>query len=339
VSLTSEAEANGDGQSVSFLFLLSFVIIGIAWINYINLVTARSVERAKEVGVRKVFGAGRSNLIKQFLIESFTINIIAFLFAIGCLYLITPWFNQYIGRIMQNSFALPAIYWFGVMIMFLSGSLLSGIYPAFVLSRYKPVIILKGSFKSNNRGIFLRKTLIVIQYVTAIILISGTIIVHRQINYMRSQKLGVNINEPVVLKGAQSVPDSTYQNFYQPFKTDLLKIPAVKDITASTSIMGKEIFYQNNVYRAGNMNKSVTIKLLYVDYDFISSFDLKILAGRNFSKDFETDRKAVLLNEEAAKLLDFTNYTKAINELIFYGNDTVKVIGIVANYHQEGLQK
>jgi putative ABC transport system permease protein len=335
----NEAEANGDGQTVSFLFLLSFFIIGIAWINYINLVTARSVERAKEVGLRKVFGAGRSNLIKQFLIESFIINFIAFLFAIGFLYLITPWFNQYIGRIMQNNFSLPVKYWLMVLIMFLSGSLLSGIYPAFVLSGYKPVIVLKGSFKSSDRGILLRKMLIIIQYVTAIILISGTIIVHRQINYMCSQKLGADINETIVLKGAQSVPDSTYQNFYQPFKTGLLKIPAIKNIAASTSIMGKEIFYENNAYRPGNMNKSVTIKLLYVDYDFIPSFDLKILAGRNFSKDFETDRMAILLNEEAAKLLGFTNYTKAINELIVYGNDTVKVIGIVANYHQESLQK
>ncbi len=156
---------------------------------------------------------------------------------------------------------------------------------------------------------------------------------------MLKQNLGVNINETIVLNGAQSVSDSLYPNFYEPFKTELLKIPSIKNITASTSVMGKEIYYSNTAYRPGHIGKSVTIKSLYIDYDFIPSFDLKILAGRNFSKDFETDRKAILLNEEAAKLLGFTNYSKAINESIVSGSDTLKLIGIFANYHYKGLQK
>ena len=220
----NEAEVNGNGQTVSFLFLIAFFIIGIAWINYVNLVTVRSIERAKEVGIRKVFGSRQSDLIKQFLFESFIINFIAFLLAIGCVFIITPGFNQYIGRVEQNGFFLPVKYWLGLAAMFLSGSLISGIYPAFALSRYNPVIVLKGVFKSSNRGILLRKALIIVQFTTSIILISGTIIIYQQVHYMLRQNLGADINKTVVLIGAQSVSDSVYQNFYQPFKIDLLKI-------------------------------------------------------------------------------------------------------------------
>ena len=335
----NEAEVNGNGQTVSFLFLIAFFIIGIAWINYVNLVTVRSIERAKEVGIRKVFGSRQSDLIKQFLFESFIINFIAFLLAIGCVFIITPWFNQHIGRVKQNGFFLPVKYWLGLDAMFLSGSLLSGIYPAFILSRYNPVIVLKGVFKSSNRGIFLRKALIVVQFTTSIILISGTIIIYQQVNYMLKQNLGVNINQTIVLNGAQSVSDSLYQNSYQPFKTELLKIPSIKNITASTTPIGKAIFYENSAYQPGFIYKSLTIKILYIDHDFIPAFKLKIRAGRNFSKNFETNRKAILLNEEAAKLLGFNDYSKAINEFVISGIDTLKIIGIVANYHQEGLQK
>jgi len=283
-----------------------------------------------------VFGSRQSDLIKQFLFESFIINFIAFLLAIGCVFIITPGFNQYIGRVEQNGFFLPVKYWLGLAAMFLSGSLISSIYPAFVLSRYNPVIVLKGLFKSSNRGILLRKALIIVQFTTSIILISGTIIIYQQVHYMLRQNLGADINKTVVLIGAQSVSDSVYQNFYQPFKIDLLKISSIKNITVSTTPIGKEIRYENSAYRAEFIYKSLTIKILDIDYDFIPAFKLKILAGRNFSKNFETNRKAILLNEEAAKLLGFNDYSKAINEFVISGIDTLKIIGIVANYHQQG---
>jgi len=334
-----EAEVNGNGQSVSFLFLIGFFIIGIAWINFINLATARSMERAKEVGVRKVLGALRSNLIRQFLIESFLLNMVAFFLALACVYLLTPWFNQFTGRVVQTSFSLPADYWPGFIGMFLSGSFLSGIYPAFVLSGYQPVTVLKGLFKSSSSGLLLRKGLIITQFATSVVLIAGTIIVYQQVNYMRKQNLGVNINQTLVLRGAESITDSVYQNVYQPFKTELLKIPGIKNVAASTSVMGKEIYWTNGSHKLGPNNKSVTLYNIGVDYDFLTSFDLKLIAGRNFSKDFKTDEKAVLLNEKAAQLLGFTDYNKAVTESLVSRGDTVKLLGIVANYHHQGLQK
>ena len=218
-----EAEANGNGQSVSFLFMIAFFILGIAWVNYINLATAGSMERAREVGVRKVLGALRKNLIGQFLVESFLLNLIAFVFALGIVFLLTPWFNQSTGRSIHDGFSLPANYWLGFIAMFLSGSFLSGIYPAFVLSGFRPVYVLKGLFKSSQGGIVLRKGLIIGQFATAVVLIAGTIIVFQQVSFMRKQKLGADINQTQVLDGANSIGDSLYQNSFQPFKNDLLK--------------------------------------------------------------------------------------------------------------------
>ncbi len=339
-NFNQEAEANGNGQSVDFLFMIAFFIIAIAWVNYINLATARSMERAREVGVRKVLGALRKNLIGQFLVESFLLNLVAFVFALLIVFLLAPWFNKLTGHTLQTGFSLPVNYWLGFAGMFLFGSLLSGIYPAFVLSGFRPIYVLKGLFKSSQEGIVLRKGLIVGQFATAVVLIAGTIIVFQQVSFMRNQKLGADINQTLVLDGANSLSDSLYQSSYQPFKNDLLKIADVKNVSTSSSVMGKEIYWTNGSKRLGANDKgNVTLYNLGIDYDFIPSFGLELRAGRNFSKEFKTDEKGILLNEKAAQLLGFEDMSKAENENILSRGDTVKILGILANYHHQGLQK
>lgn len=335
-----EAEANGNGQSVSFLFMIAFFIIGIAWVNYINLATARSMERAREVGVRKVLGALRKNLISQFLVESLLLNLFAFVFALGFIFLLAPWFNQLTGRPGNAGFYLPLNYWLGFTAMFLCGSFLSGIYPSFVLSGFRPMYVLKGLFKNSGRGVVLRNGLMIGQFATAVILIAGTIIVFQQVSFMRNQKLGVDINQTLVLDGANSIGDSLYQNSFQPFKNDLLKISDVKNVSTSSGVMGKEIYWTNGARRLGIDSKgAVTLYNLGVDYDFIPSYGLKLIAGRNFLKEFQTDARGILLNENAVRLLGFEDVSKAVNENIISSGDTVKILGVVANYHHEGLQK
>jgi putative ABC transport system permease protein len=335
-----EAEVNGNGQSVSFLFLIAFLIIGIAWINYINLATARSLERAREVGVRKVAGAIRSNLVIQFMVESFLLNLVALLVAMVIVFLLTPWFNQLAGRTGSADLFTASKYWLWFALMFIGGSILSGLYPAFVLSGFKPVSVLKGLFKNSAGGYLLRKGLIISQFATSVVLIAGTIIVFQQVDYMRKQNLGVNIDQTLVLDGAGSIPDSLYQNIFQPFKNELSQLPGVKNVSSSTSVMGKEVYWTNSSKRLGTDAKgSVTLYNVGVDYDFIPSFGLRLKAGRNFSKDFRTDSAGVLLNESAARLLGFENFNKAINERFFSAGDTVTLLGIVSNYHHQGLQK
>ena len=336
-----EAEVNGNGQSVSFLFLIAFLIIAIAWVNYINLSTARSMERAREVGVRKVVGALRRNLVLQFMIESFLLNLAALALALGIVFLLTPGFNQISGRAPAHiDFAYARKYWLGFASLYVAGSFLSGVYPALVLSGFRPVSVLKGLFKNSPRGLIMRKGLIIGQFATSVVLIAGTMLVYQQVQFMRSQKLGVNINQTLVLDGASSMPDSIYNNIFQPFKSRLLQIPGIKSVSASTSVMGKEIYWTNGSSRLGTTARGgTTLYNIGIDYDFIPAFQLELKAGRNFSADFKTDNKGVLLNEAAARLLGFDDFKKAINEHFFSASDTVQLLGIVADYHHQGLQK
>ncbi|HUR12193.1 MAG TPA: ABC transporter permease [Flavitalea sp.] len=339
-NFNQEAEVNGNGQAVGFLFLVALFIIGIAWINYINLATARSVERAREVGVRKVLGANRGGLIRQFLVESFLLNLVAFLLALLFFFLLLPAFDNFTARQTNNSFSLTSFYWLLFIGVFVTGTLLAGIYPSIVLSGFQPISVLKGVFKGSPGGISLRKGLIVVQFITSVVLIAGTIVVYQQVNFMRKQNLGVNINRTLVLKGAESIQDSFYMNLYQPFKSELLKIPGIHSVVASTSVMGKEIYWTSSIRRPGNENQnSVTLYHLGIDYDFIPSYDLKVLAGRNFSAAFPSDKKAVLLNHKAVTLLGFKSPEEAITQTITRGRDTMQVAGVVSDYHHQGLQK
>jgi putative ABC transport system permease protein len=333
-----EAAVNGGGKSVSFLFMVAFFIIAIAWVNYTNMATARSLERAREVGVRKLLGAVRTDLIRQFLVESFVLNLAALFIAIGMAFLLAPFYNPLIGKEVSFGFRLPLNYALGFICLFLTGTLLSGIYPAFVLSGYNPAIVLKGAFKNSSKGQFLRKGLIIGQFATSIVLIVGTIIVFQQVSFMRSQQLGANISQTLVLNGPVSVPDTVYRDSYQPFKDALLQISGVKSMTASSSVMGREIYYTNDVSLAHSPNHEFyTFYFQYMDYDFIPGYNIKMVAGRNFSKEFSTDKKAVMLNEAAAKLFGLKNPAAALNESIRYYRDSLKIIGVVADFHQLGL--
>ncbi len=334
-----EAEVNGNGSAVNFMFLIGFIIMGIAWINYINLSTARSVERAKEVGVRKVLGAAKGNLIKQFMLENILLNFTAILFAGIAVAILIPWFNTLMGKDVASGFSMSGKYWLIFSGIFISGTLLSGLYPAFVLSDYKPVAVLKGAFKNTSGGLVLRKGLIILQFGISVVLIAGTIIVYQQVSFMRTQKLGVNINQTLVLDGVQTISDSTYWNTLQSFKNELLKNSGIKGMTISTSVMGKEIYWTNS-YKSLQHSElgATTLYRLGIDYDFIPQFEMKLLAGRNFSKDFKTDKKAAILNDRALAQMGFKDPQDAIGKKIASG-DTLTIIGVVQSFHHLGLQK
>ncbi|MDB5089559.1 MAG: FtsX-like permease family protein [Mucilaginibacter sp.] len=334
-----EAETNGSGSAVGFMFLIGFIIMGIAWINYINLSTARSVERAKEVGVRKVLGAAKSNLIRLFMLENVILNFMAIVIAAIAVFALTPWFNNLMGRETALGFSLSGKYWLIFSGIFIAGTLLSGLYPAFVLSGYQPVAVLKGAFKNTSGGLFLRKSLIIVQFSISVILIAGTIIVYQQVSFMRNQKLGVNINQTLVLNGAQSVTDSLYKNEFQAFKSEVLKNPGIKGMAASSSVMGKEIYWTNSFESLDHKELGGgTLYVMAIDYDFIPQFQLKLLAGRNFSKNFVSDNKGAIINDRALTQLGFKNPQDAIGKKVISG-DTLTVVGVVQSFHHMGLQK
>jgi putative ABC transport system permease protein len=334
-----EAEVNGNGKAVGFLFLIAFLIISIAWINYTNLATARSLERAKEVGLRKVLGAVRLDLILQFLAESLLLNTLALGMGIVAALLLARPFDNLVGS-NAGAFSLPTQFWLFFTAIFLFGSFLSGIYPAFILSGYHPITVLKGLFKNSTRGQIMRKGLIIGQFAVSVILIVGTILVYQQVQYMRNQQLGANIQQTLVINGPGSFnEDSAYNTVFQPFKTTLLRQNGVRSVTASSSVMGQEIYWTSDFSVVGADKKTaVTLYKLGIDYDFIPSYQLKLAAGRNFSPQFPTDKKAVLLNEKAATLLGFTSPAEALKGRIRVDGDTANVVGVLADFHQQGLR-
>ena len=331
-----EAEANGDARSITFLFLISFLIITVAWINYVNLAMAKSLERAKEVGVRKVLGAEKSDLIKQFMMESCLINASALLIAIVITLLLTGWFREFTG-IKAISIGSQLKYWLMFLGIFVLGTLISGIYPSLILSNFKPILVLKGAFKNKKSGRYMRKGLIIWQFATSIILITVTLVVFRQVKYMRNKSLGINIERTIVLDGSISIQDTLFQAAYPAFKADITNIAGVKSITSSTDVVGKEIFHANLNSRIGS-NDQVTLYSIGVDYDFISGYHLKLIAGRNFSRD-HGDANSVIINEEALKQLNFAKAEDALNQQFISEDAVVNIVGVLKNYHHESLQK
>jgi putative ABC transport system permease protein len=336
-----EAETNGNGQAVAFLFMIGIFILGIAWINYINLATARSVERAREVGIRKVMGAVRTDLIRQFMLESVLLNMVALVMAVGAAYALAPVFNGLMGNDTLNRFGMTGSYWLIFVGLLAGGVLLSGLYPAFVLSGYEPIKVLKGAFKNTSGGLMLRKSLIVFQFAISVILIAGTMIVYQQVRYMRHQRLGADIDQTVVLTGPQVVQESAYKGIYQSFKNDLRAVPGIRGVSASSNVMGQEITWTRGL-RAMQKSAEVTMYVLDVDYDFIPQYGIRLLAGRNYSAAFPGDanHKSIMLNAQGAMTLGFASPEAAIGQKILgLGDDTLTVIGVAENVHFLGLQR
>lgn len=340
-NVNQEAEVNGNGQMVSFLLLIAFFIIGIAWINYINLSTARSVERAKEVGIKKVIGAVKSELIKQFLVENLVLNLLSLFLSLLLFSIFLKYFDNYTGKVEANSALLSVNYWLIFFVLFIVGTLLSGIYPALVLSSFQPIKVLKGVYKNSSGGITLRRTLVVMQFIISMILISGTVVVYQQVSYMRNKNIGATIDQTLILKGAITDADSIYKSNYEPFKTSLLQLANISKIAASSVVLGQEIYWTNGAKKLGDRpNSEITTYIFAIDYNFLELYNIKLVAGRNFSPEFQNDRrKSVLINEKAANQLGYAKASEALNQIITISTDTANIIGIVKDYHHQGVQK
>lgn len=335
-----EREAKGNAKAVNALILIALAILLIAWINYINLTTSRSLERAREVGVRKVSGALKKQLIVQFLTESTLVNVFSLLVSIALFLLFIPSFNSFIGKNVGIAILNMPIVW-GLIILFLvTGIALSGLYPSFVLSSIKPAIILKGKFLNSKNAGMVRKSLVVFQFAASLVLICGTLIVYAQLKYMQNQPLGVDVDKTLVLKFPAQTPNLMEK--VMSFKRELKELPDIKNVTISNAVPGMEVafFLSNRLYEdASSQNRLYEMQT--VDYDFIETYGLNVLEGRGFDKSFTNDVRNVVLNEEAVKQLGFTKNSQAIgkNVLLEGQQEPHKVIGVVGNYHQQSLNK
>ncbi len=335
-----EYKANGNRQSVYFLSVVAILIMVIAWINYINLSTAKSIERAREVGVRKVMGGYRSQLIQQFLTESLFLNIVAVMVAAGLAVILTPWFSGLTGRELGYQLFLQPAFWGVLMLLILCGALMSGLYPAFVLSSFRPVEVLKGKFKNTDKGILLRKGMVVTQFIASLTLMVGTFTVYHQLKYMRDQDLGVDIEQTVVLQ-APTVTDSTYKQKYQVFKQRILGYSDVLSVTASTAVPGSQPGWNAGGIRrlSQREDEQNQYRVIMTDGSFNKSFGLEMVTGREFSDAVPNESKNVLLNQSASRLMGFATPEEAINDRIFFWGDTFNIVGVMKDYHQESLKK
>ena len=345
--LAEEFEANGNGNIVIILGLVGVFILGIAWINFINLSTANAIGRAKEVGVRKVIGASRAHLIARFLAESALINGISLLIAYGMINLLLPGFNQISGLSLDGSYLLQG--WFlGLLgVLWVAGSLLSGFYPAWVLSSFRPVTVLKGKLKNTSGGILLRKGLVVTQFMASIALIAGTIIVYRQVHYMLRQNIGMNIDQVLVMDRPGIVPNhdkniGAFRAGIDLFRNELKKDPSIEAVSNSTTIPGKQREYKTTIKVLGtSSNDSITVRINSMDFDFLKVFQMQLLAGRPFSKNFPKDPDtSAIITLSAARLLGFKRPEDAIGKSIqAWDNYNLIIVGVVNDYHQVSLKK
>jgi putative ABC transport system permease protein len=335
-----EYEANGDRNSVNFLFIIAVFIMVMALVNYVNLSTARSLTRAREVGLRKVVGASRQQLMIQFFVETIVLNLIALFVAFGLVKLYFTSFIEITGTPVDYSMWGAAWFWAAVPIMFVAGVILSGLYPVAAMTAFKPVAVLRGKLGNSAKGINLRKALVVFQFLIAIILITGTIAVSRQINYMKSQDLGFNMDD-VLIVNAPRVRDESFREKFPVFKEELLKNANIKKFCVATEVPGKQVLWDNGgIRRVGeDAGKGKNYQIVGIDYDFVDLFELDIPHGRNFSKEFPADKDALILNETAVKWMGFESAEEAIGKQVDYWRKIYTIIGVMKDYHQQSLKE
>lgn len=340
-----EFEPNG---SITYVYLLATValfILGIACINFMNLSTARSSNRAKEVGVRKVMGSIRSYLIRQFLLESTVVTFFAFLLALGLVYLSLPFFNDLAMKKLTIPFGEPVFYFTMIGAALLVG-LIAGTYPSFFLSAFKPVEVLKGKVSGGLKSGMVRSALVVFQFVISIFLIVGAISVNRQLQFIQTKKLGFNKDQVIVIQDAYALRP----NNVEAFKQEVLKNSAIQSGTISGYLpveSGNSWRSDNPYWREGSESTTdnmVSMQNWKVDQDYVKTFGMTIVEGRDFSLDFPSDSSAVILNEAAVEQFGFTGDPIGSKINTFSGTladgapdpsqmESWTVVGIVENFH------
>ena len=336
-----EPQANGDGKTTYLLLGIAFFIAIIAWVNYINLATARAVSRAKEVGIRKAVGSQRRHLIVQFLSESALLNGFALILAVLIVIIAIPGFNQLSGQHLSFSLFTKGSFWFGLSALFITGVFFSGLYPAFVLSGFKPIEVLKGRMTATTKGSLLRKGLVVFQFAASLFLLIGTLTVYRQIQYMRKQSLGINVDQTLVVRAPTVVTDSTYLQNMSALKEALNQQTSVKGVTISTSIPGEAVGWNAGGIKLVGTDESTQkqYRIIGMDYDYMKLYDMKLVAGRTFYKDFGTDDHAVIFNRKGFEQLGFDKPEDALGKKIDFWGEQYTIVGVTENFHQQSLRE
>jgi len=331
-----EYEINGNRDSVNFLMIVAVFIVFMAWINYINLSTARALTRSKEVGLRKVVGASRRHIITQLFFETLIINLIAITLAVVLVQIFLPVFSRIAGTPLAFAIWEQPLFWISLSALFLGGIFLSGSYPVAAISSFQPVEILKGSLGNTLNGMNLRKALVIFQFIMALALMTGTFAVSRQIVFMKNQDLGFD-RDHILVVNAPRIRDESSLKQIDVFKEELLKQSDIKKICVVTEVPGRQVYWDAGaIHRAGeDPGKGKNYQIVGVDYDYVDVFQLRLLYGRNFSKEFPADNMALLLNETAVRWMGFESSEAALGQQVDYWGEFYTVIGVLSDFHQQ----
>ncbi len=347
---TYEPEINGSEKAVSFLTVISIFILIIAWVNYINLATARAADRAKEVGLRKVIGAFKAQLVWQFLFESMLVNLLAALFAIGIAELFLPYFNALVGKQIAFHVWESQPFLINLTIFFFIGSFLAGFYPSLVLSGFKPVVVLKGKFRSSKKGATLRKGLVIFQFAASITLIAGTLVVFQQINYMQGKDLGISTDYVVGITIPRVEQDrrEEHRSKIGAFKDELRQHNSVLGVGSTSDLPGggsSDISSTTtSVGIVGHSDqKRGTTYLQSIDDNFIPTLNMTIVAGKNFDRNRASDSVAVMVNEAFLRKLNIPNAEDVVDELVQFGDSddepqTFYLLGVLKDFNRTSLK-
>lgn len=336
----------GPKSDIAYVYLLIFVgvfLLFIACVNFINLSTARSMERAKEVGLRKVVGSTRGALIRQFLVESLVMCLLALVLALGLAVVFLPYFNNLAAKTFTvHDLLIPQMA--GVLFVLVSGvGILAGLYPALSLSSFRPVESLRGRFMTGRRGVRLRKALVVFQFALSGALIIGTFVMLSQLRYMQRQDLGFDAQQ-VIVCDARRAPGRELSSRIDVFKNELAAHPAVQLVSSTGAVPGRNGWRGQLSFPEGwAKNKSVSLEYIPVDFDFIKTLGLKLVAGRDFDPSFATDKDtAVIINEEAVAVVGWESPQAAVGKGFTSPGSRKpegRVIGVVEDFHQHGLRE
>jgi putative ABC transport system permease protein len=325
-----ELEPNGDIQYVYIFSALAVFILLLACINFTNLSTAKATKRAKEVGIRKVMGSGRFQLMKQFLAESLLLSIFAMFLAIILIFLLLPFFNELSGKQISLNYLLNYRFVLAVVALVFIVGIIAGIYPSLFLSSFNPVKVLKGATIANRKN-HLRSGLIVFQFFVSTALVIATIIVSQQLRHMQDKKLGFDKEQVLFIPDGRLLGDNQTA-----FKQLLLQDPQVVDVSISRSVPGDLFMDGTEIYpRNGDGNgKEIHTNIFYVDYDYLKTLGIQVKEGRNFSKDFSTDSvNAVVINEAEVRQLGWSHVNPIGKTIVRSGQEEFRVIGVVNDFN------
>lgn len=341
---TTFADTGAGYRTVYFFTLVALFILGIAWVNYVNLATARAAERAREIGVRKASGAHRRQVVAQFLMEAAVLNGLALLLALGLARLALPWLNDLAGvQIGDGVWREPRL-WLGVAGVFGVGTLLVSLYPAFVLSAFKPAVVLKGGRSAGRGRDWLRRGLVVVQFAASLTLLAGTYVVYRQVDFMRAQDVGVDVDQVLVVRRPGFIDDdAAYEAAQETFKAELARYPDIAAVAASTTVPGGGFSLHTSGRRLGaDTDAAEAIRMSWVSPGFADTYGLRFVAGRDLSADRSADvQRAVLLNETAARAFGFDDPAAAVGETILIGggDSEREVVGVFEDVHWSSVKQ